>query len=279
MSNAWMIRNDGKEIPVTVHPYATGYGMEIDVEEVLGTVEWLYTNTRYDSTRKNVIKLIALWWELLDPGRNNISVVSDYIESRPYKFVSVSFVNKISSEAQSADILTTAIEDQLESITELISTELNQEFLRARFGGMYNTSSSSREMVFRVSSVGFNWYNIIWQFVYDRKSFIKTVTIVRDAESTGAEDYVYTSRSGEPYNQMPIDYFLMESGRPIVESLTKDPEIFRPEGIRRKLLAKLATGLSVHESLMGLPINESRGLSIYRGLNGWELEGRLRGWR
>ena len=72
-------------------------------------------------------------------------------------------------------------------------------------------------MTFRISSTGFNWYNIIWEFVYKNSREIKTVTIVRDEESTGTY-FEYKNRSGENYFNMPIEDFLTEKGNPVVES-------------------------------------------------------------
>lgn len=43
--------------------------------------------------------------------------------------------------------------------------KLNQKFLRVRYGGMYYTNTISKEMIFHISSIGFNWYNIIYKFV------------------------------------------------------------------------------------------------------------------
>ena len=42
MYNAYMIRNDGKEIPVKVHPY----GNPEVIEETLYASQWLYQNTK-----------------------------------------------------------------------------------------------------------------------------------------------------------------------------------------------------------------------------------------
>ena len=109
--------------------------------------------------------------------------------------------------------------------------ELNQEFLRARYGGMYNTVVGSREMVFRVSSMGFNWFNIIWNFVENNKSKIDCVTICADEESTGREAYYY-NHNGTIFYRTPVDEFIMLSGNPIVEKLKKNPvyKIYLAEG-------------------------------------------------
>ena len=72
-------------------------------------------------------------------------------------------------------------------------------------------------MYFRVSSVGFNWFNIIWQFVYDHRNVIDYVTIVKDEESTGYKDYYY-SHGDTVYNHLPTKDFIEQSGNPYIES-------------------------------------------------------------
>lgn len=76
--------------------------------------------------------------------------------------------------------------------------------MRVRYGGMFNSSATSKELVFRISSVGFNWFNIIYVFVADHKREVQSVTIVKDEEATGYENYFYKYK-GEVYDRMPID--------------------------------------------------------------------------
>ena len=55
-------------------------------------------------------------------------------------------------------------------------------------------------------------------FVHDNKRNISGVTIVKDEEATGYENYYYKHK-GEVYNNMPVEEFLSQSGNPVVESL------------------------------------------------------------
>jgi len=94
--------------------------------------------------------------------------------------------------------------------TDLVDT-LNQRFLRARYGGRYDTAPGCRDMYFRISSVGFDWFPIIRDFVKNYVDPIETVTVVRDFESTGCEKY-YVDSNNCPYNKMPVSVFLEGSG-------------------------------------------------------------------
>lgn len=94
----------------------------------------------------------------------------------------------------------------------LLKTELNQEFLRARYGGMYDTDPESKEMVFRISSIGFNWYGMIADFVKKSPFPIETITIVRDRESTGVKEGFYKTCDGRKvYRKIPIAEFFAEN--------------------------------------------------------------------
>lgn len=209
-SKAWMIRNDGKAIAVIQHIY----GSEVDDEETMYAAEWLYDNTRHNATKIICIQFIAAYVDKFEYRIQNSRSdrLLQIIKDRPYRFISSNFVSSHSKEINE----TTKV-DRISARKQVVD-ELNQEFLRARFGGMYNTNSSSSEMVFRISSIGFNWYNIIWQFVYERYNSISNVTIVRDEEATGAVDYVYTNNSGDRYWMMPVKDFIEESGSPVVEN-------------------------------------------------------------
>ena len=212
MDNAYMIRNDGKAIPVISHIY----GSE-NIYETLFAAEWLYKNTKNNTTKNLVLDFIVLYGRTL--GNDDIvqQILND-IKSNPYKFLSVDFIKNISDLLR--HVYVSDIDGDLNDLMSLVNYELNQEFLRARYGGMYNTLSNSREMVFRVSSIGFNWFNIIYEFVYDNKSIIDFVTIVRDEESTGMSNYYY-KHGNKIFNKLPIDEFITINGNPIVEKFSR----------------------------------------------------------
>ena len=211
MQNAYMIGQDGRAYPVKIHIY----GSSDAYEETAWAAEWLYNHTTEDYTKEECLKIIHSWiLNDVSPDFDKEEIL-DYIDDLGYLVVSKDFINEhfediIESQDYNADIL---------SLNEEINDLLNQEFLRARYGGKLDTRSGSREMVFRVSSSGFNWFDIIWRFVYNHKNEIDSVTICRDLESTGKEDFY--RYNGKEFNKMPADEFITLSGNPVVESKLK----------------------------------------------------------
>ena len=210
MYNAYMIRNDGKEIPVKVHPY----GNPEVVEETLYASQWLYKNTNHEEVKKLCLDLVKSFAvNELGVDGNFKEFLLEWITTFKYIVLTAEYINEV------GDLLENAEVKNLDTINKVICDELNQEFLRARLGGYVNSTSGSKEMVFRVSSVGFNWFNLIYMFVHEHKRDISSVTIAKDEEATGYENYFYKHR-GEVYNRMPVDEFLEQPGNPIVEQLT-----------------------------------------------------------
>jgi len=207
--NAYMIRNDGKVFDMIQHVY----GSPLEVEETLAAAEWLYSATRHSSTKDLILNFISTWGYQQNPDEMTIvNSIHSEIDKRPYRFLSHEFIDSIADKLDESRVVA-----EIEDLNDLVVNELNQEFLRARYGGMYNSFAGSKELVFRVSSAGFNWFNIIFQFVYDNKNRVDCVTIVHDEEATGSED-VYT-HNGEKIEKMPINDFIMMSGNPIIEEL------------------------------------------------------------
>lgn len=207
LQGAYMIRNDGKSIKVTIHPYAN----PDDIEETLYAGEWLYNNTLSNSVKDDFLSLVHFWIEKDFNGSYNDCF--DYVSNRKYKIVSLDFLNR------NKDKILSSSTSKGSSLLDVINDSLNQEFLRARYGGYLDSTSGSREMVFRVSSNNFNWFNIIYEFVYNNRNSISCVTISKDPESTGIDDYFYKV-GREVINKLDIDDFIMLPGNPIVEELS-----------------------------------------------------------
>lgn len=241
VENAYMIRNDGKTFKMLQHVY----GSKEEIEETLAASEWLYGSTAKSTTKKLVIDLLSTWGYFLNPNNDIVENILLAISERPYRFLTKEFINSISDHIRDG-----AIRDDINALNDLVVDELNQEFLRVRYGGMYNSSVGNHEMVFRVSSIGFNWFNIIFKFVCENKTRIDSVTVVKDEESTGFED-VY-SHAGHKMYKMPIEEFIMLPGNPIVESFNKDSTV----------VEKLTRGMSIIEST-GNKINMRRLVERY----------------
>ena len=112
--------------------------------------------------------------------------------------------------------------DTANTLAEL-NDAVNDYYLRIRLGGIYNSDGQAGDAYFRISSEGFNWFNLIWKLVYDNRDYIKFVTVVRDNQSgkgIGYDDY-YTIGGKDVY-QMPVDEFLTLKGNPILESAEEE---------------------------------------------------------
>lgn len=131
--------------------------------------------------------------------------------------VSTQFLKKYEKEIRAIEKVTDN-DAELKAFNDLVIMELNQEFLRVRFGGRYDSVLGSQELVCRVSSTYFNWYDIIYMFVTEHKRDIKTVTVCKDFESTGIKDFYYKWK-GQVMYQMLVNEFLTLPGNPVVESV------------------------------------------------------------
>ena len=178
MYQAYMIRNDGEAIPVKIHVY----GNPDEVEETIYASQWLYQHTRFDKTKKLILDLIKTFvYTNLSVEAGIADSLMEWQNTLPYKVIETDFIQSIRDKLEDANI------GDLENLNNIVSDELNQEFMRVRYGGMFNSSATSKELVFRISSAGFNWFNIIYVFVADHKREVQSVTIVKDEEATGYE--------------------------------------------------------------------------------------------
>ena len=207
-SIAWMLRRDGKAIQVPVH----AYGDEEDPEYILMNAEWLYNNTENSSTKTDIVLLLAIY--AVNNDCVDVSTFAQYIIKNDYLQISVKFLESIYNELERAiDSAISSDYHNEEYYNKKVVNDLNQEFCRVRAGGVYDSDGNLGDLYFRTSSSGFNWFDVIWEFVYKlyKQNKVSTVTIVRDKESTN-EDKVY-------YNRMPVEEFITLSGHPYIESI------------------------------------------------------------
>lgn len=204
---AWMIRQDGKAFACTSHYYADSE----DAEDTLYAAEWLYKHTARCGTKCLILNLISAYAEGLSRGDSgheypgyNGDTVHDLmidIEDKQYNFLTADFVLAV------ADKLPTGINMNVRELNSLVIKALNEEFLRARLGGMYDTIEGSLDMFFRVSAAGFDWMPIIKRFVHENSERIGTVTVLWDYESTGRKDF-FKDEKGRDINKIPISEFI-----------------------------------------------------------------------
>lgn len=114
----------------------------------------------------------------------------------PTSFLTLDFVGKIAAQLPMAE------PSSLERLNRQVTEKLNQEFLRCRLGGPYNTTPGCRDMYFRVSNPAFDWEPAIRRFLETHRDEMETVTVVWDEESTGRKGFFFHP-SGKPMNRIP----------------------------------------------------------------------------
>lgn len=225
MSNAWHLRNDGTAFPIQVHIYPMQDDNLASEAEVASFI--INTKSKDQDYMKYVLDaFMALRIENsvnYDATEEDInSAIESDLNNLPFRFaypLSNSEMIKIhQSQANYHDIDTLYdfidnVRNSIEEIWREVYDSFNQQFCRVRYGGMYRTTRGSRDLYFRIASVGFNWDNVIYKFASDfmRSNHVDTITICRDMESDGsAEDYFYKAKDGSAYYMMPIEEFLSE---------------------------------------------------------------------
>ena len=224
----YMIRNDGKVFEIKeIHPYII-YNLNDNFSEIIDNViyshpewlKWFYRNTLQEITRKKVIQCIQylsnilLFNELSDDDEfselGKLSYMQDLL-----KYFNIT-PKSISKVTESTIITLRELFRELNNLT-------NQEFLRMRTGGEY-WEEDSEEIYFRISSSDFNWFNIIWNLIYDNRNWIENITIESDKQAgkdIGKNFYVI---NGKAIDHMPIEDFINLRGNPVIEDLDDSDE-------------------------------------------------------
>lgn len=164
-TTAWMVRRDGSIFPVVQHIY----GNPEDVEETLFAAEWLYERTRRRQTRKDIEAFVRMWGLQFAEETNGEGLknrIYHRMEERPYPFITRQFADKIVDIiAEWKDHNGHADETMdINGYCRQVTLDLNEEFLRVRFGGKYHTEPGNQTLYFRVSSENYNWSRVIREF-------------------------------------------------------------------------------------------------------------------
>lgn len=178
IEKAWMVRSDGISFPCVCHIY----GSKDDIEETLYAAEWLYQHTANEKTKELCLRLFKTYGLSLSEHRNCVRSILLQIRKTPYRFLDYNFIFDIADEIQNAP---TGILSTLN--TEVIHA-LNNEFMRVRYGGMYDSEDDNRDLYFRLSNDGLlthEWKEIARTIIDEHKADIDEVIIVSDEESTG----------------------------------------------------------------------------------------------
>lgn len=226
MANAWHLRQDGKLFPVQVHLYAMGDGDLSSEAEVAAFL--LKTNSADVQLSQYVIDAwIALCLEdkvrYDDTEEDIIDAIRNLPNELPYHFAypltgdELVKIHIAANDFHDVDTLYEFIDriliEEFDDICLKIRRSINQQFCRVRIGGKLNSVKGSNSLWVRISSVGFNWRDVIYTFVTDiyRSRRISDISICRDPESDNTEvDYFYKAKDGQQYYHMPIHEYLTE---------------------------------------------------------------------
>lgn len=175
---AWMVRDDGESFPCVCHIY----GCYDDVEETLYATQWLYIHTKNEQTKKKCIKFFKTYGASLSKHRNSVRSILLKIKETDYNFLDYKFIFNLTDEINNTPA------GDLFTLNEQIIHSLNNEFMRVRYGGMYDSDDDNRDLYFRLSNSGLltpKWKNIIEKIITENTKFIDKTIIVSDLESTG----------------------------------------------------------------------------------------------
>ena len=196
---AYMMRQDGKvfELPKlnkydVMHPYICDdedntFSSLGDFDDIAWTakdvdyknVDWFIEHTTHQELKEKLIRLK----EYMQQYNQDINAFDDYA-------------------------------DEALTLAKECNTECNEEFLRIRIGGSYD-SNNNYGAYFRVSSNNFNWFDNIYYWVSDNKHYIDNITITKDHQAgKGSDLYKY---KGQYIDKMPVDKFLTISGNLLIE--------------------------------------------------------------
>lgn len=255
-ATAWMLRSDGKAFPVEVHLYSDGDWVSLaDIASFI---------IKTDSQDQDLMRKVIVYWMISlfeDHEDEDMSkVIADYLQKYPedikYKLTIDEYMkifNDMNHDMPIRDMLESFHNVNYDEVESQVLKSLNQQFCRVRFGGQYDTKPGNPTIWFRISSAGFDWYNIIYQFVadYKNKLGIKYITICRDPESDGLDTRVapfYKAKDGTLYQDMSINEFMSEEhgSNPVFESVSLS-DISIGIGIRRFTRIALASGYTLNE--------------------------------
>lgn len=245
---AWMLGNNGIAIPVNYHPYITEDNLELS----LFSAEWLYRNAG-DMTHKGTAMQFLYEWALRTGMHEEIFLqwVETEIFGKPESELDFPWYPAMPTGLSSRELAKHLIQNPvrnplaaelvLEKLTKCIAAvlsdvpsgkqplykleeipffaeiqeELNQYFLRIRYGEICDTADVSKEMVFQISSICFDWYHLILETLRTSPYEVETVTIIRDSGVADNETAYYKAYDGKRlYKQMPVKSFYEEEENP-----------------------------------------------------------------
>lgn len=208
IATPYMLRNDGAFLSCgKSHPYLIYYSNESINENIrhsfaMKYLDWFYNNTKRETVKRDMRTFVHAIYEHNDEYK--IDDIEEYLKW---------------GEPESTNLNTYDIE----SLFTELNNETNQEFCRARTSAL-KYGGVSGDTYFRISSIGFDWFDIMWGLVYKYQNFITSVTVCTD-EQSGFKFMYYKLSDGTPIKRLPTEEFITASGRTVIEHL--DDKFFK----------------------------------------------------
>lgn len=230
-STPYMLRNDGKLLECgEIHPYIYYNAFNTAEEELTSLlnnqnfIKWFYNNTNKKEVKENISSLL---YSILECDE------LEHLHTRAQELI-----NELNIEKNKQTIKD---KSQIFDIFYQLNQDTNQEFCRVRVSSL-KFGGDSKEVYFRISSLGFNWFDLIWNIVMNNKDFVENITIVKDTQTFGGayNPYVVNNKKIE---HMSTEEFLTLQGNPVIEKFKFEKEVLND------LSEKLYKGQIVSESL------------------------------
>lgn len=201
----YMLRNDGKLLECgNIHPYIKYVYSDtfyVSIDKLFNNnfanydfLTWFYTNSLSISFKDDVKLFLSSLVHL-----NLIYLNEDYL-----CLFDIDYNNYVDN-----------VED-VEMLFESLNDKSNNEFTRVRTSGL-KLGGNNNSIYFRISSIGYNWFDKIWQLVYNNRNFITDVTICNDSQSDGKQ-LIYYKHGNKIINQLSTEEFINLSDNPIIEN-------------------------------------------------------------
>lgn len=237
-ATAYMVRKDKQVFELDdTHPYlltskAENGSLE-EVEKYISTflgfyyfeLKWIYDHLIDDYAKHLILKIVSTL-----VYTDNIYSIS---ETKKEYFRDNFPVNK-----------KLILKNKLQFINawKVVNRNLNADFLRMRTSDEY-LGGNSTDIFFRISSFGFDWFEIIWEIVTKNKNWINTITVEDDYSSKGSDKIIV--------NHMSVDDFIYT--KPI---LMEKINIKNNDIKGKKILESLKNGKTYTDSFMftGCPV-------------------------
>lgn len=211
---AYMMRNDGEIFDAGLfHPYVN---YDVTVKDNYAIIEedrfsfwwqWFYEHTNDEEIKRRIVNCVKILRSLEYGYDEGIELPTSYQDVYAY----------FSNKGWGKSIKGATFDDFRKEADEL-NKLINQEFLRFRVGGYMSPKKGSEdEAYFRVSSKGFNWFDLIWTLLYNNQDIVNKVTITKDEQSLKTAETIRVK--GDILFHYSVKDFLELPGRPVVESL------------------------------------------------------------